>query len=173
MSGTSSPKVPRWTAHRRELRAEEDGGVGLAAVGADLECLGGQLFGLIGVPGDLRSQGTRVAVHPVQGRLVELLGERPGDLQAAVHLVDVPGAGGSAGASQSGPEQQDRVTEPLGPNQGVGRPGQRLLEQWRHDERERDVVEDPHDGGVVAGGLGRWRWPRRPAPGDARAGSRR
>ena len=51
-------------------------------------------------------------------------------------------------------EQQDRVTDPLGPNQGVGRPGQRLLEQWRHDERERDVVEDPHDGGVVAGGLG-------------------
>ena len=55
---------------------------------------------------------------------------------------------------QGGPEQQDRVTDPLGPSQGVGRPGQRLFEQWRHEEREEDVVEDAHDGGVVAGGFG-------------------
>ena len=125
-------------AHRPELRAEEEGGVGLAAVGADLECLGGQLFGLFGVPGDLRSQGTRVAVHPVQGRLIELLGERPDDLQAAVHLVDVPGAGGSAvRACQAA--QNSRTGSPTrsARTQGVGRPGQRLFEQWRHAERVR------------------------------------
>ncbi len=111
----------------------------MAAVGADLECFGGQLFGLVGVPGDLRSHGTRPAVYPVQDRLVELRGERPHDLQAAVHLVDVPGAGGSAGATRRGPEQQDGVAEPLGPNQSLGRPSQRLLEQCRNDERVRDV----------------------------------
>ena len=40
-------------AHVHELCAEDRGGVGLAAVGADLERLRGQLFGLIGVAGDL------------------------------------------------------------------------------------------------------------------------
>ena len=43
---------------------------------------------------------------------------------------------------------------PLGPNQSLGRPGQRLFEQGRNEERVRDEVEDSHDGGVVAGGPG-------------------
>ena len=64
-------------AHGPELHAVDQVGVGLAAVGADLECFGGPLFGLFGVPGDLRSHGTCRAVHPVQDRLVELRGERP------------------------------------------------------------------------------------------------
>ena len=43
--------------HGHALPIEEQRGVGLAPVGADLECLGGQLFGPIRVPGDLSSPG--------------------------------------------------------------------------------------------------------------------
>ena len=54
-------------------RTEDDGGVGFAALGADLKGLCGQLFGPVGVPGDLRPRGTREGEHPVQRRLVEHL----------------------------------------------------------------------------------------------------
>ena len=53
-----------------------------------------------------------------------------------------------------GPEQQDGVTDAFGALEGFGRPRQGLLEQLWQRQRERDVVEDPHDGGVVAGGSG-------------------
>ena len=49
-------------AHDHELRAEDDGGVGLAAVGADLERLGGQLLGLVGVAGDHAPVAARMKV---------------------------------------------------------------------------------------------------------------
>ena len=130
------------------------GGVGLAAVGADLVCFRGQLFDPIGVPRNLRSHGTREGVRPVQGRLIELLDERPCDLVAAVHLVEVPGAGGTLCAPPGRKVAQQRVTNSFGPNQGVSRPGQRLLQQGRHEERDKDLVEDPHDDGVVARGSG-------------------
>ena len=51
-------------------------------------------------------------------------------------------------------QQHERVTEPLGPNERVGRPSQRLLKQGRHVEREKNVVEDPHDDGIVTRGFG-------------------
>ena len=69
---------------------------------------------------------------PVQGRLIEPLGDRPGDVEAAVHLVDVAGAKGELGAMVGSPEQQDRVTDTLGAFEGFGRPGQGLFEQlWQ------------------------------------------
>ncbi len=125
MSGISSLMVPRWPLTMHELRAEDDGGVGLAAVGADLQRLRGELLGPVGVAGDLGPQRTHERVPPVEDRLVELLGHRPVDLDAAVHLVDVAGAGRCFGAPQRGPEQQDRVTDPFGADQGVGGPGER------------------------------------------------
>ena len=140
-------------AHTSELCAEVEGGVGLIAVGTDPKCFRGQPFDLIGVAGDLRSNDRPKRAHPVQCRLVELLGERPGDLEATFHLVDVSSAHGSVDAPNRGEEQQAGVTDALGPNQGVGRPVQRLFEQWRHVERVRGVVEDPHDGGVVTRGV--------------------
>ena len=40
---------------RSELHAEDGGGVGLAAGGADAERFGGSGFGLVGVPGERRA----------------------------------------------------------------------------------------------------------------------
>jgi hypothetical protein len=93
-------------------------------------------------------------VAPVQDWLVELLCHRSVDFDAAVHLVDVSGTGGSESARHIAAQKQHRVTDPLGSNQGVRRPGRSLLEQRRHQERDKDVVEDPHDGGVVTRGFG-------------------
>ena len=69
-----------------------DGGVGLTAIGADLQGLIRQLFCPIGVPGDGGASGVPSVSSPTEGGLVELLGHRGHDLEAAVHLFDVPGA---------------------------------------------------------------------------------
>jgi hypothetical protein len=73
------------------------------------------------------------------------------DLDAAVHLIDVPGASGRLGTPHRGPVQLRRITDPLGSNQGVGGPGQRQLEQGRNLQRDVEVVEGPNDDGVVTG----------------------
>ena len=90
----------------------------------------------------------------VQSRLIELFYERPANRKAAVQLVDVAGAACSFSSPLCRPEELYRVTDPLGSNQSVSRPGQQLLEQRRHPERSVNMVEDPHDDGVVTGGLG-------------------
>ena len=84
-------------AHDHEVSAEDGSDVGLAAVGTDLAGLGCQLLRQVRVPGDQRAQDTPNGVLPFKGRLVELVGERPGDLETAVHLVDVPSARGDKG----------------------------------------------------------------------------
>ena len=91
MAGARSPTVPRCGTDGDELPAEQDGGVGYSAVGAEPECFRGELFGLIGVSGDLRPQGTRERLTPAQQRLVESIGQQLADLEAAVDLVDVSG----------------------------------------------------------------------------------
>ena len=48
----------------------------------------------------------------------------------------------------------DRIAFHGGSIQRVGRPDNRLLKHRRHLERNKDVVENPHDDGVVAGGVG-------------------
>ncbi|MEJ7721828.1 MAG: hypothetical protein WKF58_16010 [Ilumatobacteraceae bacterium] len=50
---------------------------------------------------------------PVHEWFEEPLGDRPGEIEAAVRLGDVPGLQGDQGAIFSGPVQQDRVIEPL------------------------------------------------------------
>ena len=85
--------VPRWKLTIRSCPPKHDGGVGLAAVGADA---GAPRWPTVR-PGRCprRSALARRACaggHQFEGRLVELRGERPGDLDAAVHLVDVAGA---------------------------------------------------------------------------------
>ena len=75
--------------HRHHLRAEQGGGVRLATVVADLERFVGQLLGAGRVSGQLGPRGTHDQVPPIERRLVELCGQFPKDLQAAVHLVDI------------------------------------------------------------------------------------
>ena len=93
-------------------------------------------------------------MHPVQERLVELLDEGPFDLEAAVHLLDVPGTGSGETAPTGRTAQQYGVTDPLRAHQGISRPCQRRLEQRRYGERDRDVVEDADDDGIVTVVLG-------------------
>ena len=132
--------------HHDDLGAVDDEGVGLAAVGADLEGLGGQLLRLVGVPGDQGPGGALEGVHPVQEGLVELLDQGPLDLEAAVHLGDVPGARG-----HEPPPARRTCTAAPGhrparrTGQGVSGPGEGQLEQVGNGERELDMVEDPHD----------------------------
>ena len=110
-----------------------------------------------------------VARCPVEHWLVESLGNGPGDLEATIHLDDVAGAQGDHAAEVGGPEERHRVTECVRRSRRASVDhASDLVEQMRHGQRQRDVVEDPHDGGVVAGGVGRWRAPRRPVPGDVR-----
>ena len=141
-------------AHDVELGTEDDGGIGLSAGRADLERLGGVLLGPIGVPGDLGPQRAHEQVSPVEDRLVELLGHVTVDGDAPVHLVEVAGPGRRFGAPLGGPEQQDRVTDPLGPHQGLRGPVLGELEQGRHLKGDVQVVEDLHHGGIVTDRLG-------------------
>ena len=121
--------------HRALLDDLEGGGVGLAAVGGDPESLGGQRLGGVVVAGELGPQGAHRGSQPEQGRLVEPLGDGPGDLPAAIRLVDVSGTQGTSGAEVGGPEQLDWVTEALGDLEALRRPRERPIEQVRHRQR--------------------------------------
>ena len=119
-------------ADDHELCAEEHGGVGLTAVGADLERLGGQLLGPVGVAGDQGPGGTPKVYTQFKIGWSSCSASARAISMAAVHLVDIPGMGGASRRATCRPEEQHRVTDPLGPGQGVGRPGQGLLEQRGH-----------------------------------------
>jgi hypothetical protein len=110
-------------AYFKELSAIEDGGVRLTAIGAELERECGELVRLVGIPRDLCPQGLEDRKHPVEGRLVKLFGYRPHDLDTAVHLVDVSGAGKSEVAEICRKEAQEWISDPVGPKHGFGAPG--------------------------------------------------
>ena len=85
-----------------------------------------------------------------------------------------PARRASAGAEVGGPEQQDRVTDALGDLEGLGRPGQRLLEQVRHESgnetwlRTRTMVaSSPEDRAMArASSASAWRRSRLLAVGE-------
>ena len=141
-------------AHGPELHAVEEGGVGLAAVGADLECFGGPLFGLVGVPGDLRSHGTRAAVHPVQrsaGRAA----------RRATRMMSKQRSISSMSRARAAVLARRRAAQ----NSRTGSPSRSARTRASADQSNdcwssagtasgnQTSVEDSHDGGVVAGGL--------------------
>ena len=121
---------PPLAAHDIELRAEDGGGIGLSAFGADLERLRGVLFGQVGIPRDLGPKRADERVSPGEHGLVQSLRHRTVDGDAAVHLLDVPD-------QKHGPEA--RACAPGNSNTGsprrsartrrVGCTGQGLLEQ--------------------------------------------
>jgi hypothetical protein len=84
---------PASLVHADEMRTEEDGGVWLSAVGADLEGFGGQLFGPVRFSGNQRARGAIRGVAPTQHRLVKSLGQRRDDVEAAIHFIDIVGMG--------------------------------------------------------------------------------
>ena len=132
-----------------ELSAEGGGNVGLAAFGADPQGLLGEMFCPVAVSGDQRPPSAVHGFHPVQGRIVDLLGHRLHDLAEAVTLADLSRGRQGQCAIVRGPEQQRRVTDVLRPSQGLGREGQQPSEQHRHSKRLGDIVEDADDDGVV------------------------
>ena len=115
-------------AYDQELSSEERGGVGLPAVSTDLQGLSRQLFCEVGISGDLCPLGKVECIRPAQNGLIELLRQEHHDLDTAIHLVDVPGQKDSRRSCVRRKKQQHRVGQALGPNQGVGGPGQGLLE---------------------------------------------
>ena len=121
-------------AHDHELPPEEEGGVGLATISADLQGLSRQLFGKVGISGDLRSLGKVECIGPAQNRLIELLGQGTHDLDTTIHLVDVPCQEYGCCSGVRHQKEQYRIADALGPNQGVRRPGQLLLEHGRHQQ---------------------------------------
>ena len=75
-NGMTSTIVPRCETTYRSCPPIENGGVRLSAVSADLECLVGQLLGLVGVAGGQRPADAPNLVDPTEHRLVEILGQR-------------------------------------------------------------------------------------------------
>ncbi len=140
--------------HPYELWSENRRGVRLAGVGPDLEGLGRQLLSHVGVPSDEGPGGLRQRLQPVQGGLIELIGPGRCDPEATVTFLDVAGAGRGYTAHGGGPEEQNRVSDAFGQSEGPRRSLQRLVEQGRHQKRERHVVQNPHRGCVVPGRLG-------------------
>jgi hypothetical protein len=86
--------------------------------------------------------------------LIEPLGERPGDLEAAGHLGDVSGAEGEPGAALGGPEQQTGSPRRSARSRASAVRALSLVEQVRRERGNAMSFEDPHDGGVVASGAG-------------------
>ncbi len=138
-----------------DLDAEEHPGIGLATVGADAECLGRQRLCGVDVTGDLGPVGLHDGALPAQQGLVESLdGEGPGDVEAAVHLGDITRAEGNTSTRVRGPVEQGRIADVCGSTEPLVGPSQRLLEEVRQVEGERDVGEGARDGRVVAGRSG-------------------
>ena len=135
-------------AHDGELRAKDDGGVGLADVGADPKGLQGQLFSLVGVSGYLGPRGAAEGENPIQRRLVKPFGRRRHDLETSIHLVDVPDAAGNRRAPIGGQEELHRVTEPL----RLGSAASSVQVSASDTSNGHGHVENPHDDGVVTGG---------------------
>ena len=103
-------------AHDPELPSKERGGVGLPAVGADLQGLSRQLFREVGISGDLCPLGKVVCIRPAQNRLIELLSQGAHDLDTAIHLVDAPGQKDGRRSCVRRKKQQHGVGQALGPN---------------------------------------------------------
>ena len=67
MTGDQIAQGPRCQTHdAMSCPPNRTAGVGYAAVGAELECFGGQLFGLDRRPRDLRLDGTLELMPPAQ-----------------------------------------------------------------------------------------------------------
>src|SRR5580704_3000172 len=91
---------------------------------------------------------------PSEDRLIELLGHRPMDGNAAEHLLDISSTSRGLRTPLRRPELLHRVPKPLGEPQRFGSPEQRYRQERWHLERYVDVVEDAHHDRVVVQGLG-------------------
>ena len=147
--------VPRCALRITNCRAEGREGIGQADVLADARtprvanCSARSVS-----PASKRAGDIEPPDGPLERRLVKLLGHGSRDLQAAIHLVDVHGGAAQIEpARERGPEQQPGLAEPFGAGQRVGRPRERLFQPLRHSERDRDLVQHPHDGCVIARSL--------------------
>jgi len=117
---------------------------GLAAVLTGLEPFHRELLGRVGIARERRAAGIEPLAGPLEDRLSMVLGRGSLDLQAAVHLCEVAcGAAEVEPPHQRRPEQQDWIAEPLGSDQRVGRPDERLLQPVWYPERDRGLVEHP------------------------------
>jgi hypothetical protein len=132
-----------------ELSPEEERGIGLATFSADLQGLGRQLFCEGGISGDLRSLGQVECIRPAQNGLIELLRQGAHDLDTTIHLVDVPSQENGRRSGVCHKKEQHRITDALGPNEGVPRPVQLLFEHGRDQQGVKEVIDNASDGGVI------------------------
>ena len=94
-------------------------------------------FGPVGVPGDLRSRGPvgRCALQLSIGWSSCSANDPMISRQRSSSSIS-PAGRRTSPRHMAAQEEKDRVPEALGPHQRVGRPGQGLLEQSGHQERD-------------------------------------
>jgi hypothetical protein len=86
----------------------------------------------------------------MQEGLIELLDERCLYFEATIHLDDVSRTCGREPATTGSSAQKEGIPQPLGPDESVGCPSHGPLEEGRQRERQGNVVENPHNGDIVA-----------------------
>ena len=140
---------PLLYAHDDQLCAVEREGVGLRALGADLEGQGGQLLGAFVVSDDEGLDCLVIRRDPDHHGLAESLGQRLHDLKMSGAPCEVTLLDGGVPIEVCGPEQSDGVVELPGEHHGAGAGAQSIAQHARNGEGYLLQVEHVDEGGGV------------------------
>ncbi len=124
MSGTRSPRVPRWKLVISICRAEEEVGVGLASFGGNPESFTGEVLGLFDVPGDLGSQDEVECESPPQDLNPMSFGERLHHSKTAVNFIDITHRCRSDAPPRGRKTEQIRISYAFGSDECIGSAGE-------------------------------------------------
>ena len=114
------------------LRSVHNGSIGLAAISTNLKRFVRQLFGAIGVAGDLSAGSQLDKMCPIERGLIELAGQTSGKGEHAIDFLDIACTEGDDLMGTGRPEGEDRITDPIRSAQCFLRPDERLFEELRH-----------------------------------------
>ena len=154
MSGISSLCVPRWPLTMMSCPPKKVAASGWPPVGADVRAprwpaaRPGRCPRRSGPAGIGRMRGPQAKSGWSSCSAMDTV-----DRDAAVDLVDVPGAGRATGPPSAAKNEDGSPTRSARTRASVG-PGQRYSSRDGTWSGRSDVVEDPHDDRIVAGSLG-------------------